>query len=103
MHARSGIQYGVRKGLTLAAAYNSFWLANRRDGIYGGGKVTIASNGAEGSHIGQEADVQGQWTATRHTLVDLAFGHIFEQIPVHPNVLPIIEGVLDPGCLISSL
>jgi hypothetical protein len=77
VHARSGIQYGVRKGLTLAAAYNSFWLANRRDGIYGGGKVTIASNGAEGSHIGQEADVQGQWTATRHTLVDLAFGHIF--------------------------
>jgi ectoine hydroxylase-related dioxygenase (phytanoyl-CoA dioxygenase family) len=33
----------------------------------------------------------------------LAFGPRFEQIPVHPNVLPIIEGVLDPGCLISSL
>jgi ectoine hydroxylase-related dioxygenase (phytanoyl-CoA dioxygenase family) len=24
-------------------------------------------------------------------------------VPVHPNVLPIVEGVLDPGCLISSL
>jgi ectoine hydroxylase-related dioxygenase (phytanoyl-CoA dioxygenase family) len=33
----------------------------------------------------------------------LAFGPRFEQIPVHQNVLPIIEGVLDPGCLISSL
>jgi len=33
----------------------------------------------------------------------LAFGPRFEQIPVHPNVLPIVEGVLDPGCLISSL
>jgi ectoine hydroxylase-related dioxygenase (phytanoyl-CoA dioxygenase family) len=33
----------------------------------------------------------------------LAFGPIFEQIPVHPHVLPIVEGVLDPGCLISSL
>ena len=26
-----------------------------------------------------------------------------ERIPVHPRVLPIVEGVLDPGCLISSL
>ncbi|MEI9886845.1 MAG: hypothetical protein WDN08_10170 [Rhizomicrobium sp.] len=24
-------------------------------------------------------------------------------MPVHDNVLPVIEGVLDPGCLISSL
>ena len=33
----------------------------------------------------------------------LAFGRIFEQVPVHANVLPIVESVLDPGCLISSL
>jgi ectoine hydroxylase-related dioxygenase (phytanoyl-CoA dioxygenase family) len=33
----------------------------------------------------------------------LAFDRIFELVPVHPHVLPIIEGVLDPGCLISSL
>jgi ectoine hydroxylase-related dioxygenase (phytanoyl-CoA dioxygenase family) len=33
----------------------------------------------------------------------LAFGHPFTAIPVHANVLPIIEGVLDPGCLVSSL
>jgi len=33
----------------------------------------------------------------------LAHGAPFEQVPVHDNVLPIIEGVLDPGCLISSL
>ncbi|MGO9877064.1 MAG: phytanoyl-CoA dioxygenase family protein [Acidimicrobiia bacterium] len=33
----------------------------------------------------------------------LAFGCCFEQIPVHPHILPIVEGVLDPGCLISSL
>ena len=77
VHARSGIQYRVREGLTLAAAYNSFWLANRRDGIYSGGKVTIASNGSQGNHIGQEADVQAQWNPGRYTLVDLAFGHIF--------------------------
>ena len=33
----------------------------------------------------------------------LAHGAIYERIPVHPNVLPIVEGVLDPGLLISSL
>jgi ectoine hydroxylase-related dioxygenase (phytanoyl-CoA dioxygenase family) len=33
----------------------------------------------------------------------LKYGKVWEQIPVHPNVLPIVEAVLDPGCLISSL
>ena len=33
----------------------------------------------------------------------LLYGDLYERIPVHPNVLPIVEGVLDHGCLISSL
>jgi ectoine hydroxylase-related dioxygenase (phytanoyl-CoA dioxygenase family) len=33
----------------------------------------------------------------------LAFGALYEQVPVHPGVLPIVETVLDPGCLVSSL
>jgi ectoine hydroxylase-related dioxygenase (phytanoyl-CoA dioxygenase family) len=33
----------------------------------------------------------------------LAHGAPFESIPVHPRVLPIVEGVLDEGCLVSSL
>ncbi|MCU1497393.1 MAG: Phytanoyl-CoA dioxygenase [Acidimicrobiales bacterium] len=33
----------------------------------------------------------------------LARGAPFEQVPVHPAVLPVVEGVLDPGCLVSSL
>jgi ectoine hydroxylase-related dioxygenase (phytanoyl-CoA dioxygenase family) len=33
----------------------------------------------------------------------LVHGKTFEKIPVHANVLPVVEGVLDPGCLISSL
>jgi ectoine hydroxylase-related dioxygenase (phytanoyl-CoA dioxygenase family) len=33
----------------------------------------------------------------------LARGRAFEQVPVHDSILPIVEGVLDPGCLISSL
>ena len=33
----------------------------------------------------------------------LAFGALYQRIPVHEHVLPIVDGVLDPGCLISSL
>ena len=33
----------------------------------------------------------------------LALASVFGRIPVHPNVLPIAERVLDPGLLISSL
>lgn len=33
----------------------------------------------------------------------LAHGAPFAEIPVHASVLPIVEGVLDSGCLISSL
>ncbi len=33
----------------------------------------------------------------------LAHGPLWQRIPTHPEVLPVVEGVLDPGCLISSL
>ncbi|HLK38906.1 MAG TPA: phytanoyl-CoA dioxygenase family protein [Polyangiaceae bacterium] len=33
----------------------------------------------------------------------LARGRVYEKVPVHQNVLPIVERVLDKGCLVSSL
>ncbi len=33
----------------------------------------------------------------------LALGKLYEAIPVHDNVLPLVERVLDRGCLVSSL
>jgi ectoine hydroxylase-related dioxygenase (phytanoyl-CoA dioxygenase family) len=33
----------------------------------------------------------------------LTHGPLWQQVPVHPAVLPVVEGVLDPGCLVSSL
>lgn len=33
----------------------------------------------------------------------LAHHDVFQQVPVFPGLLPIVEGVLDPGCLVSSL
>jgi ectoine hydroxylase-related dioxygenase (phytanoyl-CoA dioxygenase family) len=33
----------------------------------------------------------------------LVHGEVFARVPVHANVLPVVERVLDPGCLLSSL
>jgi len=46
-------------------------------------------------------DFEGSRTVRIYNL--LVHGPAFERIPVHPNVLPVVEGVLDAGCLISSL
>jgi ectoine hydroxylase-related dioxygenase (phytanoyl-CoA dioxygenase family) len=46
-------------------------------------------------------DFEGRATVRIYNL--LSHGEPFGRIPVHPNVLPIVEGVLDHGCLVSSL
>jgi ectoine hydroxylase-related dioxygenase (phytanoyl-CoA dioxygenase family) len=33
----------------------------------------------------------------------LVHGDVFARVPTHANVLPLVERVLDPGCLLSSL
>jgi ectoine hydroxylase-related dioxygenase (phytanoyl-CoA dioxygenase family) len=44
---------------------------------------------------------EGRHTVRIYNL--LARGRLYERIPVHESVLPVVEGVLDPGCLVSSL
>src|SRR6266545_1295047 len=46
-------------------------------------------------------DFEGRQTVRIYNL--LVHGKVFEQVPTHPNVLPIVDGVLDQGCLLSSL
>ena len=60
------------------------------------------------ARLERELDVQPsansfEGTKTLRVYNLLKYGKVWEQIPVHPNVLPIIEGVLDAGCLVSSL
>ena len=42
-------------------------------------------------------------TATLRVYNLLVHGELWQRVPVHPNVLPVVERVLDAGCLISSL
>ncbi len=46
-------------------------------------------------------DFEGRETIRIYNL--LARGKLYERIPVHERILPIVEGVLDEGCLVSSL
>jgi ectoine hydroxylase-related dioxygenase (phytanoyl-CoA dioxygenase family) len=46
-------------------------------------------------------DFEGARTLRIYNL--LVHGDLYEQIPLLDTVLPVVEGVLDPGCLISSL
>ena len=48
-----------------------------------------------------ENDFEGRRTWRIYNL--LAHGALFEAIPVDDAVLPVVDGVLDPGCLVSSL
>ena len=52
--------------------------------------IVPATNAFEGAH-----------TVRIYNL--LAHGELYQRIPVHPHVLPVVEQVLDRGCLISSL
>jgi ectoine hydroxylase-related dioxygenase (phytanoyl-CoA dioxygenase family) len=46
-------------------------------------------------------DFEGTKTVRIYNL--LVHGELYERIPVHASVLPIVERVLDHGCLVSSL
>jgi ectoine hydroxylase-related dioxygenase (phytanoyl-CoA dioxygenase family) len=46
-------------------------------------------------------DFEGRRTKRVYNL--LIHGALFEAIPVHARVLPVVDGVLDAGCLVSSL
>jgi ectoine hydroxylase-related dioxygenase (phytanoyl-CoA dioxygenase family) len=46
-------------------------------------------------------DFEGTRTVRIYNL--LVHGDVFARVPVHPNVLPVVDSVLDDGCLLSSL
>lgn len=49
------------------------------------------------------ADNRFEGNRTTRTYNLLAHGAIWQQVPVQPQVLELVEGVLGPQCLVSSL
>jgi hypothetical protein len=78
VHFRPGFQYTVRSRVKLGVAYNNFWLADARDGLYESAKIFVQSTkGTAGTHVGQEGDVQAQWTVSRATQFTVGYGRLF--------------------------
>jgi ectoine hydroxylase-related dioxygenase (phytanoyl-CoA dioxygenase family) len=68
----------------------------------------VVELGADLERLERELDVspadnsfEGRHTKRIYNL--LAYGPLWWKVPVHPVVLPVVEGVLDDGCLVSSL
>ena len=59
-HLRSGFEFTPVKGLPIATNYHSWWLAERRVGLYNVASAIVARipAGAADRHVGQEIDVQ---------------------------------------------
>jgi len=51
--------------------------------------------------VPSDNDFEGTRTVRIYNL--LVHGELYQQIPIWDRVLPVVEGILDPGCLISSL
>ncbi|MBV8959071.1 MAG: phytanoyl-CoA dioxygenase family protein [Actinobacteria bacterium] len=51
----------------------------------------------------QPASNNFEGVATLRVYNLVVHGEVWQQVPLHDNVLPVVERVLDPGCLISSL
>ncbi|MHB8663263.1 MAG: phytanoyl-CoA dioxygenase family protein [Acidimicrobiales bacterium] len=64
-------------------------------------RADLARLASELDVVPNDNDFEGRNTLRIYNL--LARGPIWARVPVHPDVLPVVEGVLDHGCLISSL
>jgi hypothetical protein len=78
-HVRAGFEVTPFRGLPLTTNYHSWWLADKRDGLYAVNSALSARvpGGAADSHVGQEIDVQVTRSVTPQLSVAAGYAHIF--------------------------
>jgi hypothetical protein len=78
-HVRAGFEITPVRALPIATNYHSWWLAERRDGIYTAGSAALVrvAGGAAGRHVGQEIDVQVTRALTPQLQLAAGYAHIF--------------------------
>jgi len=78
-HARAGVEFTPVKGLPVAANYHSWWLAEKRDGIYTavGAPLARVVTGAASRHVGQEVDAQVTRVLMPQLHLAAGYSHIF--------------------------
>jgi hypothetical protein len=78
-HVRAGVEFTPIKATPVTTNYHSWWLAEKRDGIFTAGSMPLARviAGAASSHVGQELDVQVARALTPQIQVAGGYAHIF--------------------------
>jgi hypothetical protein len=78
-HARAGVELTRFPGVPVTVNYHSWWLVERRDGLYtaGGAPLARIAAGAPARHVGQEVDLQVSRAITPQIQVAAGYAHIF--------------------------
>jgi hypothetical protein len=76
---RLGQEFKLARKWTLATSFHDFWLANAHDALYPtrGSIIAQSPTGVDGTHVGEELDIQAIYTPTRQTQVGAGYGHVF--------------------------
>jgi hypothetical protein len=76
---RFGQEFKLARKWTLATSFHDFWLANAHDALYPtrGSVIAQSATGVDGTHVGEELDIQAIYTPTRQTQIDAGYGHVF--------------------------
>lgn len=78
-HARAGVEFTPFKGFPVTTNYHSWWVAEKRDGVYTalGAPLARVPAGAAGRHVGQELDAQVTRAITPQLQFAAGYAHIF--------------------------
>ncbi|WP_321474783.1 alginate export family protein [uncultured Paludibaculum sp.] len=77
MHdVRAVASWKVRPRVTLNAMYDSYWLARKRDALYGlnGRAIAKSTDGTAGRHVGQDVDFFAAWRPVKPLLLGAGVG-----------------------------
>jgi hypothetical protein len=76
---RTGLDTKPFRKLTISAIYHNYWLANAHDGLYTALGTVVAKSlaGTAGTHVGQEADVEGIYQWNKAVKFGAGYGRLF--------------------------
>jgi hypothetical protein len=75
---RFGQEFHLARKWSLATSFHDFWLANAHDALYPTRGSVVASDpaGTDGTHVGEELDIQTIYTPTRQTQIGTGYGRL---------------------------
>jgi hypothetical protein len=78
-HAEARLEASPVRGWKLELKHHMWWLASRRDGLYGanGSPVARDISGKSGRYVGREVDIQAFWTASKQVAVGMGIGRLW--------------------------